>query len=178
MLFLIGLAGGSWWLANRSGDLPAAPSEPVQAQPGYYLRAAVLDQTDATGRVKLTARAERATEEVAAGPVRLEQLVVDYYPEPGRDWVMTSATGSLPPGGRVLQLAGDVRLRAAAAGAVTGAVVHTQHLRLDLDSHLATTADPVRIELAPHVLEARGLRADLTADTLVLESAVSGIFPR
>ena len=177
-LFLIGLAGGSWWLASRSTDLRSVTPAAVPDQPGYYLRAAVLDQTDVSGRRTLTASAERATQDPAAGVVRLEQLVVDYFPQPGRDWVMTSAAGSLPAGGRVVELQGDVRLQAAAAAEATGAVVRTEHLRLDLDSNLATTADPVRIELAPYALDARGLRADLKRETLTLESTVNGTFPR
>ena len=178
LLVLIGLAAGSWWLAQRDADEPPPASAALSAQPGYYLRDATLEQTDATGRMTLRVHSARAAQQGDQGPVHLEQLEVHYFPEPGQDWLMTSAAGSLPPAGRVVEFEGDVRLRAAAAAAATGAVVRTEHLALDVDSTLATTADPVRIEFGPHAVVARGLRADLKRETLRLESAVNGTFTR
>ena len=178
LVFLIGLAVGSWWLARRDSDEPQPASSALAAQPGYYLRDATLEQTDAAGRMTLRVHSARASQQGDQGPVRLEQLEVHYYPEPGQDWLMTSAAGSLPPAGRVVEFEGDVRRKAAAAAAATGAVVRTEHLALDVDSTLATTADPVRIEFGPHAVVARGLRADLKHETLRLESAVNGTFTR
>lgn len=177
-LGLAGLAVGSWWLAQRDGEAPPAQSESATAQPGYYLSDATLEQTDAGGRVTLRAHSARAAQQGDEGAIRLDDLTVHYYPEPGQDWLMTSATGMLPPAGRVVEFAGDVRLRAAAAAAATGAVVRTEHLTLDVDSNLATSADPVRIEFGTHTLAARGLRADLKRESLRLESAVNGTFTR
>jgi LPS export ABC transporter protein LptC len=178
LLFLIGLAAGSWWLARRgAGDVPGATA-PLAAQPGYYLSDATLDQTDATGRLTLRVHAAHAAQDGDQGAVRLEQLQAHYFPEPGHDWLMTSAGGLLPPARRVVEFAGDVRLRAAAAAAATGAVVRTEHLSLDLDSNLATTTDPVQIDFGSHEVHARGLRADLKQETLRLESAVNGTFTR
>jgi LPS export ABC transporter protein LptC len=177
LLFLIGLAAGSWWLARRDEDVQRAAA-PVTAQPGYYLRDATLDQTDATGRLTLRVHAAHAAQDAGQGAVRLEQLEAHYFPEPGHDWLMTSTAGSLPPTLRVVEFVGDVRLRAAAAAAATGAVVRTEHLSLDLDTNLATTTDPVHIDFGSHVMNARGLRADLKQETLRLESAVNGTFTR
>jgi LPS export ABC transporter protein LptC len=177
-VFLIGLAIGSWWLARRDSEDRQAVQAPLAAPPGYYLSDATLEQTDATGRITMRVHSARAAQQGDQGPVHLEQLEVHYFPEPGQDWLMTSAAGSLPPAGRVVEFEGDVRLRAAAAAAATGAVVRTEHLALDVDSTLATTADPVRIEFGPHAVVARGLRADLKHETLRLESAVNGTFTR
>jgi LPS export ABC transporter protein LptC len=178
LVFLIGLAVGSWWLARRDADDRQPAPAPLAAQPGYYLNDATLEQTDATGRLTMRVHSARAAQQGEQGPVRLEQLEVHYFPEPGQDWLMTSAAGSLPPAGRVVEFEGDVRLRAAAAASATGAVVRTEHLALDVDATLATTADPVRIEFGPHAVVARGLRADLKRETLRLESAVNGTFTR
>ncbi len=175
---LILLAVGSWWLARPDADDRQRAQAPTAAQPGYYLTDATLEQTDDTGRLTLRVHSAHATQTGAAGAVHLDQLEVHYFPQPGQDWLMTSNTGSLPPAGRVVQLEGDVRLRAAAAAAATGAVVRTEHLALDVDSTLATTVDPVRIEFGPHAVAARGLRADLKHETLQLESAVNGTFTR
>ena len=72
---------------------------------------------------------------------------------------MTSTGGLLPPAQRIVEFDGDVRLRAAAAAAATGAVVRTEHLSLDLDSNLATTTDPVHIDFgSPRGQRARAAR--------------------
>jgi LPS export ABC transporter protein LptC len=175
LVFLTGLAAGSWWLAQRDADRAPAPIVPL-AQPGYYLNDATLEQTDATGRLTLRVHSARAAQEGTDGPVRLDQLEVHYFPQPGQNWLMTSTAGSMPAAGRVVALEGDVRLQAATAA--SGAIVRTEHLALDIDSHIATTADPVRIEFGPHAVVARGLRADLKSETLRLESAVNGTFTR
>jgi LPS export ABC transporter protein LptC len=173
---LIGLtlaAAATWWIGRPEDSGPAAPA--AVTQPGYYMNGAELEQTDESGRLTLKVRAATAHQAERAGPVLLDQLQVDYLPSPARDWRMTSAGGSLMPNGRSVLLAGDVRLTAPFEGA---AVVRTQHLRLDLDQEIATTDDPVRIEMPPHSVDARGMTADLKHETLRLESAVDGTFTR
>lgn len=176
LVFLAGLALGSWWLANRERDR-GAPAAATQAAPAYYLRDAVLEQTDETGRVELRLVAERAEQDPQTRDVRLETLRVDYFlVAPERTWVMTAAEGQLPPDSRVVQLQGDVRLQGTEAKRTRAATIRTERLRFDVDRSLATTADPVRIELVPHALEGRGLRADLRNDRVELESEVHGRF--
>lgn len=175
---LIGLAAGSWWLANRGVEAPEVSRAGGVPQPGYYLKDALLTQTDETGRQTLRVHADTASQRSEHGPVDLQQLEIHYYPAAGQDWLMTSNAGSIPPEGKTVLLQGDVRLRAAAAAAATGAVVRSEHLLLDIDRQLATTADPVRIQFQPHEIRARGLRADLKHETLRLESAVNGKFTR
>jgi lipopolysaccharide export system protein LptC len=167
------LAAASWWLARPATDAPLATA--AVAQPGYYLTNAELEQTDTTGRLTLKVHAAEARQLEQHGDVNLEHLRVDYLPEPGRDWRMTSTGGTLLPNGRTVLLAGDVRLSAPDEGA---AVVRTEHMRLDVDQQLATTDDPVRMELPPHALTARGMRADLKRETLHLAASVSGTFAR
>ena len=176
LLFLVGLAAGSWWLAQRNSDGRQRLEAPPAAAPDYYLSDATLEQTDAAGRLTLRVHSARAARNGERGPVHLDELELHYFPEPGQDWLMTSTAGELAPAGRSVSLEGDVRLRAAAAAAATGAVVRTEHLALDLDSDLATTADPVRVEFGPHTVVARGLSADLKRESLRLESAVNGTF--
>jgi len=165
---LVLAAAASWWLARPGTDATVT-------QPGYYLINAELEQTDQTGRLTLKVHAAEARQLEQHGDVNLEQLRVDYLPEPGRDWRMTSTGGTLLPSGRTVLLVGDVKLSAPDEGA---AVVRTEHMRLDIDQQLATTSDPVRMELPPHELTARGMRADLKRETLHLAAAVSGTFAR
>lgn len=177
LVFLVGLAVGSWWLANRGGDDDDAPAA-RQGQPGYYLRDATLEQTDATGRIELRVTAAAAEQEPASRDVQLRTLRVDYFPDTERSWVATANEGTLPPDGRTVFLEGDVRLTGTSGVGTKPAVITTEQLKLDVEASLATTSAPVRIELAPHAVTARGLRADLKRDRVQLESTVNGRFTR
>lgn len=167
------LAAGSWWLQRPDTASPTAPAPVIQ--PGYYLVNADLEQTDATGRLTLKVHAAQAHQLEQHGDVELKTLKVDYVPEPGRDWRMTSVGGTLLPSGRIVLLAGNVLL---SAPDEHGALVRTEHMRLDVDQQLASTEDPVRIELPPNFVTARGMQADLQHETMKLESAVNGTFTR
>ncbi len=167
------LAAASWWLARPDSDGPAAPAAIVQ--PGYYLTGAELEQTDATGRLTLKVHAANARQVEQHGDVTLEQLKVNYLPEPGRDWVMTSLGGTLLPSGKTVLLAGDVRVSFPDEG---GAVMRTEHLKLDVDQQRATTDDAVHMQMSTNQVSARGMQADLKRETVRLESAVNGTFTR
>jgi LPS export ABC transporter protein LptC len=177
LVFLVGLAAGSWWLANRGRE----PEEPAAAarggQPGYYLKGATLQQTDETGRVEMRVTAATAVQDPATRVVRGETLRVDYFVDEPRTWVMTAATGKLPADGRTVELEGDVRLTGLDAGSEP-AVIRTERMTLDVDASVATTAEPVRIEMGKNAITARGLRADLKTDRLQLEADVHGRYTR
>lgn len=178
LVFLVGLAVGSWWLANRGTETGTTTTAAARRQPGYYLRDATLEQTDATGRLELRVNTRSAEQDPATRDVRLRELRVDYYPDAERTWVATAEQGTLPPDGQTVFLEGDVRLTGRTGAGTKPAVITTEQLKLDVERSLATTSAPVRIELAPHAVTARGLRADLKRDRVQLESSVNGRFTR
>jgi LPS export ABC transporter protein LptC len=175
LVLLLALAAGSWWLAGNHGTAPSADPAGPAGSPGYYLNDATLEQTDLSGRTTLVAHATRALQQDAGSSIALEAPTVRYRTDSGRMWLMTAQRGLLPQGRSLVELDGDVALRAEGAG---GAVVHTEHLELDVPAQVASTAEPVRIELPPHALLAGGLHADLTKETLRLEGVVHGTFSR
>lgn len=166
-------AAAAWWLALP--DSGEAPAPTAIVQPGYYMTGAELDQTDATGRLTLKVHAASARQLEVHGDVILEALRVDYLPEPGRDWRMTSNGGTLLPNGKTVLLAGDVRVSLPEDGAP---VLRTEHMRLEVDQQQASTGDPVRMEMKANHVDARGMQADLKRETVRLESAVNGTFTR
>ncbi len=180
LVFLVGLAAGSWWLANRGRDADAPATASRVGQPGYYLEGATLEQTDETGRIELRVHAASAVQDPATRNVQAETLRLDYFLDAPRTWTMTARSGTLPPDGRTVVLSGDVKLTGL-TGSGPGsppAVVRTEHMKLDVDASVATTKDPVRIVLGTHEVTARGLRADLKTDRLRLESNVNGRYSR
>jgi LPS export ABC transporter protein LptC len=178
LVFLVGLAAGSWWLASRTRDETAATTVTRAGQPGYYLNGAMLEQTDETGRVELRVTAANAVQDPASRIVRAESLTVEYFLDAPRTWVMTSRTGELPQDGQIIKLQGDVRLTGGGMPGGVPAVIRTDHLTLDVDRSIASTRDPVRIEMGKNAVTARGLHADLKTDRLRLESNVNGRYTR
>lgn len=177
LVFLVGLAAGSWWLANRDRE-PAEPATAARTgQPGYYLKDATLQQTDETGRVEMRVTAANAVQDPATRVVRGETLRVDYFLDEPRTWVMTADAGTLPPDGQTVQLEGDVRLTGLDTGS-DPAVIRTERMTLDVDASVATTPEPVRIDMGTNSITARGLRADLKTDRLQLEADVHGRYTR
>ncbi len=90
---------------------------------------------------------------------------------------MVGDVAHVQPGGKVVDVSGNVRLQgeAGVAGRETPAVMHTDTLRYDVPDGVATTKDDVRIDFAGHTLTARGLVANLKERTLRLR--IEGQWP-
>ena len=85
-------------------------------------------------------------------------------------------TGRVETGGKILDVAGNVRLEEQSTEHSDAAVMHTDTLRYDVASAIATTRSDVRIDFGRHTLTAHGLEANLKARTIRLESKVNGRF--
>jgi LPS export ABC transporter protein LptC len=73
-------------------------------------------------------------------------------------------------------LAGDVHVTGTEPRGA--AVIDTDQLTYDTKANFVQTAEPVTVRFGEHELRGRGLRADLNAGTLKLESNVNGRFTR
>ena len=82
----------------------------------------------------------------------------------------------MQPGGKVVDVEGNVRLQGESTGKTPGAVVRTDSLSYDVTDSIATTKSDVRIEFGAHTLSAHGLVANLKERTMRLESKVNGRF--
>jgi len=146
--------------------------------PGYYLKNAVLTDFDLAGNPSIRIEAERIDQIAHGNEVALYNVRVNYQAPGGQSWVMVGDVAHVQPGGQVVDVTGNVRLQgeAGAAGSEAEAVLHTDTLRYDVPSAVASTKDDVRIDFAGHTLTARGLVANLKERTLRLESKVNGHF--
>jgi LPS export ABC transporter protein LptC len=146
--------------------------------PGYYLKNAVLTDFDIAGNPGIRIEAERIDQIAHGNEVALYNVRVNYQGPGGQAWVMVGDVAHVQPGGKVVDVTGNVRLQgeAGAAGREGEAVLHTDTLRYDIPDAVASTKDDVRIDFAGHTLTARGLVANLKERTLRLESKVNGRF--
>lgn len=161
-----------WRLIERD-ETPVIADAP---QPGYYLKEISLDEFDADGQLRLGLQAASAVETLADGQVELRQVVVNYRALEGQNWQLSAERARVPHGGRIVEFEGDVRMTGRPGGGQQPAELRTARLTLDTDLELAMTRDPVTLAFGPHLMRARGLRADMKAGGVRLESEVHGVF--
>ncbi len=161
-----------WRVVKRE---PAA-DEGRAGRPGYFLTGVDLEEFGADGRLRIGLRSISATEDPGSGVVRLAEVAVDYHAPTGRDWELTSNEARVPQGGQQVEFEGEVRLAGRPGGDPGAAELHTPRLTLDTLEETAETQSPVELAFGPHRIRALGMRADLKAGTVRLESEVSGRF--
>jgi LPS export ABC transporter protein LptC len=175
LVILAVLATVTWWLTRdgqpRNGTLVDRPDAPV----GFYMRGARLIGLDEQGQVVYRMSATFGTQEEAQGPIRLEEVVVDYQPAADVPWRIESRRAEVAADlNRILMFDGVV---ATSTGDDTPpAVVRTDSLALDHATQIASTRDPVSIETPDGTLSGVGMTAWLREDRLRLEADVNGRF--
>ena len=157
-------------------DSPGPPPPAQQERPGYYLEGVTLEEFGDDGVLEVGLRSERAVENPADGVVTLTTVAVDYHAPQGRQWLLTARTGRVPPDSRVIEFEGDVTLSGPPEAGPDQAQLRTNRLTLDTVSERAMTREPVELAFGRHLVQARGMRADLKAGNLRLESGVNGEF--
>lgn len=168
--------GVSTWILSSPSHRPTLSGPEASSLPGYYLKNAILTDYDANGTPSIRIHADRI-DQVDHGPeVALTNVRVDYQSPNGQTWVMLGDTGHLETGGKIVDVAGNVKLTETSTDHAGTAVLHTDTLRYDVSAGIATTDSDVRIDFGPHALTGRGLIANLKERTMRLESKVNGRF--
>lgn len=158
--------------SDRATD--ATLAEAPEHDPGYSARDAVIIETGDDGRPRYRLQAETITQAPDDQSVSLNNLVMQYSSEDGTTWHAKARTGKVPESRNRIDLEGAVRLNGTLAGSALPAEVATERLSFDTEAEVANTSAPVTITWSGQRLAARGLRADLKARTLKLESSVHG----
>jgi LPS export ABC transporter protein LptC len=176
ILAIVALAVTSWMLSSSA----RRPQRQIDARlsdlPGYYLKNAVLTDYDLSGDPNIRIEAERIDQIAHSSEVALYNVRVAYQTPGGQNWVMVGDVAHVQPGGKIVDVAGNVRLQGDPSGRDGVPVVHTDTLSYNVPDAVASTASDVRIDFGGHVLTARGLVANLKERTLRLESKVNGRF--
>ena len=157
--------------SDNGGDLEFGEAREPR---GYYVVDATLTQLGEDGRPRMVLIAETVEQVRSDQSVRLSQLKLDYQSEQSGLWVVTANSGYMPRDQGSLSLQGDVIVR----GEVEedSAVIHTDRLTYDANASRIYTDDAVAVHFGQHELHGLGLRVDLNAGELRLESNVNGLF--
>jgi LPS export ABC transporter protein LptC len=167
----------STWILSSPARRPQTQINAKQADlPGYYLKNAVLTDYDLAGDANIRIEAERIDQIAHGNEVALYNVRVVYQVPNGQSWVMVGDVAHVQPGGKVVDVSGNVRLQGEATGREGAAVVHTDTLSYNVPDAVVSTKSDVRIDFAEHTLTAHGLNANLKERTMRLESKVNGRF--
>lgn len=160
-------------LLARSDRDDVGPGEREERR-GYYMQNATLTEMGPDGKPRIVVHAADIQQDLADDSVVMSDLRLDYVTGKAGSWKVTAKSGRMPPDRSSLLLSGDVT--------VTGSedqgspVIVTDRLTYDTAAEYIQTPEFVTIRFGNHVLGGRGLRANLNAGTLRLESNVNGRF--
>jgi len=186
------LVGFAYFLgfADR-GDSGADAAALLAPDPGYAARDAEVIETGYDGRERYRLNARVVRQQSDGGVIDLEQLEMDYHPgaqsevpgerpaapvAAGETWHLVSDRGQVRANGDDVQLNGNVVVTGPAPGTGEPLTLSTDTMRINTPTEFIETDSPVRVRWSGHELLSRGMKADLKAGTLRLESDVHGEF--
>jgi lipopolysaccharide export system protein LptC len=173
MTGLIAAAIASYGILSRNTD-DASPVGERPAQPGYYLKEAILTITQPDGSPRIKLVAARIEEQPADDSYAATQVRVDYLALPNRPWSLNADRAHVPMDLKTVEFSGNVEVRSEQSE--RGGVIRTESLTLETATNIARTKAPVQIELGNQRLNATGMIADLKGERLQLESGINGRF--
>jgi LPS export ABC transporter protein LptC len=176
VLAVLALCVSTWILSTPARRLQTQTDTKQADLPGYYLKNSVLTDYDLAGDPNIRIEAERIDQIAHGNEVALYNVRVAYQAPNGQSWVMVGDVAHVQPGGKVVDMSGNVRLQGEPAGRQAVPIVHTDTLSYDVPDAVVTTKSDVRIDFAQHTLTAHGLDANLKERTMRLESKVNGRF--
>jgi len=186
------LVAGAYYVgrAGRGGE--DADAYAVTApDPGYAARDAEIIETGYDGRERYRLKAATIRQQLDASVIELEHLQMDYHPGsqaavPGdtpvsaaaakETWHLTSDHGRVRANGDDVQLSGNVVVSGTAPGGGDPLTLSTSTMRINTPTEFIETKDPVTMRWSGHEIKAVGMKADLKAGKLSLESDVHGEF--
>jgi lipopolysaccharide export system protein LptC len=171
--FLAALAVGYSAFTNR-GAAPVASG--VAERPTYFLRNAVITETQTDGSLAMQLSAARIQMTPVSDDLAMETVQVNYHQSPAQQWRLTAERGFKSGASPVVELMGDVQLRPADGDARD--VLRADRLAIDTEKEVAySTSSPVQIRYGPHALTVESFRFDMSAEKLQMKS-IKGKYER
>jgi LPS export ABC transporter protein LptC len=158
------------------GQRAAAPEQAGTAaagDAGYVATEAEIIQTGSDGLPLYRLQAHRVEQSRAGTEIHVTQPRLIYQEGSGPVWSLRADTGDLPADAGRADLQGSVYAVATRPDSPP-LEIRTETLGVDMGTQQVSTSAPVRIDWGSDHVTAVGLRADMKADTLRLESRVHG----
>lgn len=176
--------------AGRGGEDESATGA-LPPDPGYAARDAEVIETGYDGRERYRLNAKVIRQQIDSSVIDVEELRMDYHPgaqsrvpgeaatnasERNEVWHLRSDSGQVRANGDDVELTGNVEVTGAAPDSGEPISLRTERMRINTPTEFIQTDERVTLLWSGHELVANGMKADLKAGTLRLESDVHGEF--
>ncbi len=158
---------GLLYTLNRIDDVAVVSTEADNRLPRYTLTAAELTRYDAAGEPALKATAANL-EYFDDESAQATTLVVDVLSGTKTPWHITSPTGNLAPGSRVMTLSGEVIANGQWPDNGEAVVVRSPTMKIDPDAHLLSSDVDVHADSRTRKGTAIGMTANWAQQDLHL----------
>jgi LPS export ABC transporter protein LptC len=155
--------------AMRNRDSSPAFASNQATRPIYYLRNAVITETERDGSLATQLAAARIELQPSNDNLSMTDVQLNYFQSPQQEWQLVAERGFKPGDSSVIQLEGNVELRPARAD--TADMLGADQLAIDTQKEVAySTSSPVKIHYGQHDLLVQSFRFDMNREKLHMES--------
>jgi LPS export ABC transporter protein LptC len=142
----------------------------VPERPTYYLRNAVITETQEDGSLITQLAATRIDLQPTTEDLSMQSVNLHYHQSADQEWRMTAEEGFKPGNSPIIELRGNVQLRPADGDA--NSILQADELAVDTEKEVAYSTDsPVNIRYANHTLRAESFQFDMQKQKLSMRSA-------
>lgn len=167
IIALLVVAGATVWLERVTRSEDARPASQQRRAPDFTAEQTRLISFDRNGRQHYELRADKITHHPLSSITELDHPRL-RYDSAGRELRISARTGEIVNEGEEVRLAGDVRVRRAAAPGNPEMSFASESLRIWPEVERAETGDPVALTQGASTAHANGLKSDNLFGTLEL----------
>jgi LPS export ABC transporter protein LptC len=179
VLVFIAIIVGSVMLGGQAPETVATTTVDEHAGDlGYSGRNTRMIETGTDGRPMYTLEASLIHEPPQSTTVLLQQVRLGFKDTSGNQWHGRADAGELGQNTERVKLSGNVQISGTLPDSKDPVSIATQELTVDTKAETVETTEPVTLTWSGHPIRSKGLRADLKARVLHLESDVHATYDR
>lgn len=178
ILVLTLTAAGTWWLLQHVTPPVMQKPAPATHEPDYYFTDATVTTLNEQGKPEAVMTASRILHHPDDDSVEVFAPRVEYFIANGQPWHLQADHALMHSGGKLVELDGLVEMQHAGNDGDPPLIIHTDKMNVDLNTNIATTADPVEILQGMSRMTGVGMQGYLKNDRMQLESNVRGYYVR
>jgi lipopolysaccharide export system protein LptC len=178
ILVLTLAAAGTWWLLQHV-TLPSI-QKPIATthEPDYYFTDATVTTLNAQGKPETVMSAPRILHHPDDDSVEVFAPRVEYFIANGKPWHLQADHALLPSGDKLVELDGHVEIQHPSDNGGPPLIIQTDKMSVNLNTNIATTADPVEILQGDNRMTGVGMQVYLDENRLQLETDARGYYER
>ncbi|MGA9852198.1 MAG: LPS export ABC transporter periplasmic protein LptC [Gammaproteobacteria bacterium] len=176
ILVLALAAGGTWWLLRQVTPPVVQKPAPPTHEPDYYFTDATVTTLNDEGKPAAVMTAPRMVHHPDDDSVEVFAPRIEYFMAGAQPWHVQADHGLMPSGGKLVELDGHVVMQQASNNGGPPLIINTDKINVDINTNIATTADPVEILQGASRMTGVGMQAYLKDNRVLLEANVRGYY--